>query len=609
MPGNDPLLSVKGLSVAYAGNAKRRAVLREVGFQVTRGEALGIVGESGSGKSTLLFSIMNYLPDTAVIEAGSVRYDGVDLLRAPPGVLQGIRGRRIAMVYQDPAQSLNPAIKVGDQIAEVRKYHFGESRSAALRRADALLASVGIDAPERIAASYPHELSGGQQQRVMIAIALAGEPDLLVMDEPTTALDVIVQARLLDLIRDLKQRARIAILLVSHDLGAVAAIADRIGVLYAGELMELGPAREMLRRPDNPYTRGLMAAIPRVDARVPIKGIAGGLPRGRGRDLGCVFADRCDLSVSKCLAVRPQLTHIGRSREWLSRCHFAGAAAPASARTAPAPVPTRLTEPNSEDGTALLRVCELSVDYRRLGKWGFFARQVIHAVRNVSFTLRPEHALAIVGESGSGKTTVARTLLRLQEKRAGVVSFGGEDVFAFGADALRRFRQQVQMVFQNPTSSLNPRKTVADLVTRPLRLAGTASDVARDKAEKMLRNVGLDGGMLRRWPHQLSGGEKQRVAIARAFITEPKLVILDEPTTSLDVSVQASILELLARLKAEHRCSYLLISHDLAVVRHVADSVAVMQAGEIREHGDVETVFSEPRHPYTRALLDAARRS
>jgi peptide/nickel transport system ATP-binding protein len=600
---NEALLTLEGLSVAYRAGTQVSPVLRDISFTMSRGEVLGIVGESGSGKSTLLFTIVNYLPASAMIERGIVRFNGLDLLSAAPDVLRATRGRRIAMVYQDPATGLNPAMRVGAQIAEVRQQHFAETGSAALRRAAELLGEVGIDVPQRIAGSYPHQLSGGQQQRVMIAIALAGEPDLMLMDEPTTALDVIVQARLLDLIRDLKQRLGLSVLFVSHDLGAVAAIADRIGVLYAGELMEFGPVREVLEKPANPYTRALLRAIPRMDARSPVRGISGYLPERTARASGCVFADRCELAAAACHAARPSLVPISRAGEWLSRCHFAGTTAPP---LGPIVSPAAVTR-TSEGGAPLLRVADLSVQYRLPRLWGLAGGAAVQAVKRVSFSLQPEQVLAIVGESGSGKTTVARTLLRLQQPHSGSVVFENEDISALGSARLRRFRRQVQIVFQNPTSSLNPRKTVLDLVARPLRLAGASSETARADAVAMLATVGLGPEFPGRWPHQLSGGEKQRVAIARAFVTGPKLVILDEPTTSLDLLVQASILELLERLKRERRCSYLLITHDLAIVRHIADHVVVMRAGEVCESGTVAAVFSEPRDSYTKALLDAAR--
>jgi peptide/nickel transport system ATP-binding protein len=604
MPTNEPLLALEQLSITYPAGAQVRRVLRDISFTMSRGEILGIVGESGSGKSTLLFAIMNHLPPNAAVEGGVVRFGPLDLLGASPDVLQATRGRRIAMVYQDPAAALNPAMRVGAQIAEVRRQHFAEPVEVALRRTAELLATVGIDAPQRIAGSYPHQLSGGQQQRVMIAMALAGEPDLVLMDEPTTALDVIVQAHLLDLIRDFKQRLGVAVLFVSHDLGAVAAIADRIGVLYAGELMELGPAGDVLEHPANPYTSGLLRAIPRIDAPLLIKGIPGYVPQSAAPAPGCVFVDRCDLAAPICHEARPTLVPIDRAREWLSRCHFAGTTV-----ASVAPASSTISAVRTRGGELpLLKVAELSVQYGHSRAWRLSARPAVQAVRSVSFDIQPEEVLAIVGESGSGKTTVARTLLRLQRKQSGSVVFEGEDVSTLRSARLRRFRRQVQIVFQNPTSSLNPRKTVLDLVARPQRLAGASIKTARADAVAMLAAVGLRQEFLRRWPHQLSGGEKQRVAIARAFVTIPKLVILDEPTTSLDVSVQASILRLLELLKRERRCSYLLITHDLAVVRQIADTIIVMRAGEVCESGTVTAVFGNPRHAYTKALLDAARR-
>jgi peptide/nickel transport system ATP-binding protein len=599
---HEPMLALEGMSVAYRAGAQVKHVLRDVSFTVARGEVLGIVGESGSGKSTLLFAIMSYLPANASVDGGVVRFGDLSILDAAPNVLQGIRGRRIGMVYQDPSAALNPAMRVGEQITEMRRQHFSEPGEVAQRRTDELLAEVGINEPQRIARSYPHQLSGGQQQRVMIAMALAGEPDLVLMDEPTTALDVIVQARLLAMIRDLKQRLGLAVLFVSHDLSAVAAIADRIGVLYAGELMELGPARDVLEKSTNPYTRELLRAIPRIDAPGPIKAI-GGHRRQRAPATGCVFVDRCELAAPICEAARPPLVPICRTDRWLSRCHFAATTAPPVApESSPAP-----TIRSRGGETQLLKVSDLSVQYGHSRAWGRSARPVVRAVQSVSFSVHPEEVLAIVGESGSGKTTVARTLLRLQRKHAGSVLFEGEDVFALGAARLRRFRQQVQIVFQNPTSSLNPRKTVLDLVARPLRLGGASIATAQAGAAAMLAAAGLREEFFGRWPHQLSGGEKQRVAIARAFVTEPKLVILDEPTTSLDLSVQASILELLQQLKRERRCSYLLITHNLAIVRHIAETIIVMREGEVCEWGTVAVVFANPRHAYTKALLNAAR--
>ena len=601
MSGADPILVIEGLSVSFGANP----VLRDINLELRRGEAFGLVGESGSGKSTVLYAIMNHLAPGAILDAGTIRYGGFDLLHASRGELDAIRGRRIAMVYQDPGTALNPSLPAGPQVAEVRQHHFSESDAAARRFVLDAFGTVGLEEPERIWRSYPHLLSGGQRQRVMIAMALAGEPDLLLMDEPTTSLDVIVQARILELVRELKARIGAAILFVSHDLGAVAGIADRIGLLYSGELMEVGPARAVLHTPNNPYTRGLLAAIPRVDRRAPLAGIPGSASRAPDRFSHCVFAGRCGLAEDVCRTKRPMLITIAPDRG--SRCHFAGE--PGRLALWPAPSTVAFEAPGSTAiRPPLLSVGRLSVDYLRRGFIGPIGATVVRAVKDVTFTLSPERVLAIVGESGSGKTTLARAILRLVPKREGDIVFSGEDVFKLGADALRRFRQSVQIVFQNPTSSLNPQKRVLDLVSRPLRLAGIPSEVAEQRAAAMLTAVGLGEAFHQCRPHELSGGEKQRVALARAFSTEPALVILDEPTTALDVSVQASVLALLDELRRKVGCAYLLITHDLAVVRHIADDIVVMRAGEVCEAGPADELFAHPQHPYTRALLAAAPR-
>jgi peptide/nickel transport system ATP-binding protein len=600
MASVEPVLAIEGLSVSFGATH----VLRDVALDIRRGEVFGLVGESGSGKSTLLFAVMNYLPPGASVDAGTIRFEDKNLLGATRGELDRVRGRRIAMVYQDPGSAFNPSLRVGVQVDEVRRRHFGESPAAA--RAETLKAfrTVGLDDPERMHASFPHQLSGGQRQRAMIAMAIAGAPEILLMDEPTTALDVIVQARILELVRSLKEKLGVAVLFVSHDLGAVAQVADRIGVLYAGELMEVGAAKTILRGSRNPYTRGLLAAIPRVDQRTALAGIPGTASRAPDRFSHCVFAGRCGLTAAICRAERPGLVAVAPAHR--SRCHFAASAAlletwpPATDRAHP-PAPTATGRP-------LLEVEHLHVEYRSGGFVPGLGGKTVRAVEDVSFALAPERVLAVVGESGSGKTTLARTLLRLERAKSGRAVFDGEEVFSLGADPLRTFRRRVQIVFQNPTSSLNPRKRVLDLVARPLRLGGLSGAASTRRAADTLASVGLDATFHRRFPHELSGGEKQRVALARAFATGPALVILDEPTTALDVSVQATVLALLQELRRIAGCAYLLITHDLAVVRHIADDVIVMRGGEVCESGPVRQIFNAPQHPYTRALIEAVPR-
>ena len=598
----DALLEIKNLSVSFAVGGVLLPAVREFNLTLSPNEVVGLVGESGSGKSTALLAVMNYLPENAVVESGSILYRGVDLLRANRATLDTIRGRRIAMIYQDPTTALNPAMAVGAQISEVLRQHLGMDGEGARVRTDELLHLVQLDDSRRIYASYPHQLSGGMRQRVMIAMALACSPDVLLMDEPTTALDVIVQAHVLELVRTLHRQVQSAILFVSHNLGAVAQLADRIGVLYAGELMELGPTTRLLDEPQNPYTRGLVSAVPQITARRLPHGIPGTASKEPLRFAHCVFADRCAFTVDVCRTNRPPLTTLP-SGDHASRCHFAAEPSRISAgprgRSAPS------GSARAESGP-LLEVSGLSVEYRHgAGFLGLGRARVLRAVRDLSFRLPRQRVLAIVGESGSGKSTLARAILRLEPKIHGRIIFDGEDIYAFDAGHLRAYRRRAQIVFQNPTSSLNPRKSVADIVVRPLVLHGVARDDRRRRVLATLRAVGLTDAYLERYPEQLSGGEKQRVALARAFVTDPLLIVLDEPTTALDVSVQATILELLLEQKERTGCAYLLISHDLAVVRQVADEVMVMREGELCESGPAEKIFTRPTHPYTMELLAA----
>src|SRR5215831_17470133 len=536
----DPLLEIENLSVSFAVGGVLQPAVKDLTLALHPGEIVGVVGESGSGKSTALFAVMSYLPGNAVIESGRVLHGGVDLLRARRETLDDIRGRRVAMIYQDPATALNPAMTVGGQIGEVLARHLAMTGARARERTHELLRLVQLDDPPRVAAAHPHQLSGGMQQRVMIAMALAGEPDVLLMDEPTTALDVIVQAHVLDLVRTLHRQLRSAIVFVSHNLAAVAQLADRIGVLYAGELMELGTARQVLEQPSHPYTRGLIAAVPRIAARQLPQGIPGTASRDPQRFTRCVFTDRCAFTADICRTVRPALMELP-SGGHVSRCHFA--AEPARIRGSGPGRAMRTASGQSDEAGPLLEVSRLSVEYRRgAGVLGLGRSQVVHALRDVSFRLPRQRVLAVVGESGSGKSTLARALLRLTPAVNCRIVFDGADVRALDSGRLRAYRRRAQIVFQNPTSSLNPHKTVADIVARPLVLEGVPRDDRRSRVLATLRAVGLSEAYLDRRPQQLSGGEKQRVALARAFVTEPLLVVLDEPTTALDVSVQATIL-------------------------------------------------------------------
>ncbi len=600
----DPLLEIENLSVSFSLGGRRVPALRDFNLRLHSNEVVGLVGESGSGKSTALFAAMNYLAPNAVIESGCVRFRGRDLLSLDRPALDNIRGRCIAMIYQDPTTALNPAMVVGAQIAEVLRRHFGMHGRRAYARAVELLRLVELEAPATVYNAFPHQLSGGMRQRAVIAMAMAGEPDALLMDEPTTALDVIVQARILALVRALRHRLNAAILFVSHDLGAIAELADRIAVLYAGELMEIGPADRVLAEPQNPYTRRLIAAVPQIARRLAPQGISGTTSNSPARFAHCVFAERCTFAMELCRGTRPPLVRVA-DIEHLSRCHFASEparlAAPPAGRVSAVAATSRAS-------STLLEVSALSVDYRRDSFFGFVPGKPTHAVRDVSFRLPHGRILAVVGESGSGKSTLARALLRLERKTRGRVVFDGKDVFALDARGLKALRRRVQIVFQNPTSSLNPRKSAAEIVGRPLVLHGVARHEVRDRVRATFQAVGLTDAYLERFPARLSGGEKQRVALARAFVTEPLLVVLDEPTTALDVSVQAMILELLLKQKERLGCAYLLISHDLAVVRQVADEVLVMRSGQVCESGEIGQVFARPNHAYTAELIASVPR-
>lgn len=600
----DTLFAVGDLDIDFVVGGQTLPALRDLTFELKPGEVLGIVGESGSGKSTILFAAMQYVAANARIPKGEIMLGSDNLLTLGRAQLDRVRGAHIAMVFQDPTSALNPSMRIGDQITEGIIRHQGMDTAAARDRALAWMERVQLEDPKTGFAKYPHELSGGQRQRVMIALALALEPDVLLMDEPTTALDVVVQAHILDLVRQLAVEENLALVFVTHDLGAVAKVADSILVLYAGEVVEKGPTGEVLCNPAHPYTQGLLAALPQLDRKARTVAIPGSISGEVGRFAACVFANRCAHTQDICRNTRPELE--ARMAGSSARCHFDALTNPVNADTGmPAPSET------ANVGTPLLELRKVSLEYKL--KTGSLASLLpwrsnsFEAVRDVSFRLPVSGSLAIVGESGSGKSTLARAILGLMPVANGSITYRGEDTAGFAGAALRAYRQNVQIVFQNPTSSMNPRKCILDQVARPMLLMGHVRDESLNAAAEMLASVGLDDSFHDRIPSALSGGQLQRVAIARAFVTQPDLLILDEPTTALDVSVQAGILELLADLKARNGCTFLLISHDLAVVRQIAQEVLVIKRGDVCEIGLVDQVFSSPAHPYTKQLLDAAK--
>jgi len=553
------LLSIQDLRVRFRLGRERGLVqwteaVKGVSFDVPENTTVALVGESGSGKSVTAMSVLNLLPDNAE-RSGRIDFGGRDLLRAGLAELQSVRGREIACVFQDPMSSLNPVFSVGEQIAEPLVRHLGLRRRDALRKAEALLAEVGLPEPRRRLAAYPHELSGGQQQRVMIAMALACEPKLLIADEPTTALDVTIQRQILELLARLKERHRMSLLFISHDLGVVGEIADRVVVMRHGVVREQGPVERIFGAPQDAYTRALLACRPRLDD-----------PPARLAVIDDHLEGRAD----------------------------ARAGATAAAKDPQAPV--------------VLQVRSLAKSFRI--RQGLFGGREFKAVEGVDFELRRGHTLGVVGESGSGKTTMGLTLLRLHEPTSGEVIFDGRDLLKLSGPERQAMRRRIQIVFQNPYASLNPRFTVGQTLLEPMQIHGIGGTTAEreQRARGLLQRVGLEAAAFGRYPHEFSGGQRQRIAIARCLTLQPEVLILDEAVSALDVSVQAQVLNLLKDLQDELGLSYVFISHDLAVVRFMADEVLVMKDGRVVERARAPDLLAAPREEYTRRLIGAVPR-
>ncbi|WP_063738703.1 MULTISPECIES: dipeptide ABC transporter ATP-binding protein [Streptomyces] len=635
-----PVLQVTDLHVTYPGETGPVHAVRGLSYAVRPGEVLGIVGESGAGKSAAAQAVLGLLPDGTEVR-GSVELDGRELLGLDDAALSEIRGNGIGMVFQDPLSALTPVYSVGNQLVEALRVHQDLSRKAARTRAVELLDLVGIPDPQRRADAFPHEFSGGMRQRAVIAMAIANDPRVIVADEPTTALDVTIQAQILDVLKTAREVTGAAIVLITHDLGVVAGFADRVQVMYAGRPVEYGTVDEIYYRPRMPYTIGLLGATPRLDApaEAPLMPIHGAPPSLSALPPGCPFAPRCPVAVDRCEEIEPvpaRGTDAGHSvachrgeeigegslpREGIfgvvrgegagERESGTGGPSPVrtqTARTQPVRTDSAPTEaaPTAPTPPALLQVTALTKHFPQTRRT-LLKRPTgtIRAVDGIDLAIREGETLALVGESGCGKTTTLLEIMDLAAGQSGTVRLFGQDVRELDRAGRKRLRRDLQIVFQDPTAALDPRMPVGDILAEPLRTHRVPRDRIAARVPELLELVGLAADDAGRYPREFSGGQRQRIAIARVLALEPRLLVLDEPVSALDVSVQAGVLNLLDELKARLRLSYLLVAHDLSVVRHSADRVAVMYLGRIVESGGTAEVFAAPSHPYTRALLSA----
>jgi len=600
---NDVLLSVRDLRMGFASGRQVLAAVDGIDFELRAGETLALLGESGCGKSATALSLLRLLPAAGRVLGGEINFEGRDLLRLPETEMRAVRGGGMAMIFQEPATSLNPVLTVGRQIGEVLERHMGLAGDAARARCVELLTAVGIADPQRRLDEYPFQLSGGMKQRVMIAVALAGNPRLLVADEPTTALDVTIQAQILDLLRRLQAERGMGMLLITHDLGVVAQMAQRVGVMYAGEIVEEAPREAFFSAPRHPYTIKLFAALPDLARRGGrLETIAGQVPALSAMPTGCRFAERCPHAWSRCREEWPGWHEAAPGHR--VRCHLLeepGRAVVSAIKNDPSVLPLRTPD------AAMLAVDDLRVHFpiRR----GILQRTVGHvkAVDGISLALPRGRTLALVGESGCGKTTVGKAILQLIKPTGGSAQLDGRELTGLSRGALRPLRRRMQMIFQDPFASLNPRLSVGEIIGEGMSALGVKSVEGSKEAAiaALLQQVGLDPAAAARYPHEFSGGQRQRIAIARALAVQPELIVCDEPTSALDVSVQAQILNLLRALQDDLGLAYLFITHNFAVVEYLAHEVAVMYLGRIVERGSVDEVLRSPQHPYTRALLSA----
>ncbi len=606
-----PILKVENLAISYEIRKGEVPAVRNVSFEVNRGETFGLVGESGCGKSTVAFGLVNFLGRNGKILDGSILFQGRELRGRTEEELRRLRGDQIAMVYQDPMSALNPSLRIGDQLSEVLIVHRDLSKGDANKKCIDMLNQVNMPDPETMMMRYPHQLSGGQQQRVVVAMALLNNPALLIMDEPTTALDVTVEAAVLDLIDKLRREFDTAILYITHNLGVIARVSDRVGVMYAGEIVERAPVEDIFLKPMHPNTQGLMRCVPKLGLSKQssyLYPIRGRVPSPRNLPTGCLFEPRCDLAREECRHKRPELRQV--DDDHFARCNFDGKTI-GTEWEPPEELVSVLaaTAPCAEE--SILKVERLQKYYLQeqrtlISLVGLGQKQYVKAVDDISLEIPKGRTLGVVGESGCGKSTLAKTIVGLEPLTDGEIEFLGFDISVPVSDRDLNLVKELQMIFQNPDSTLNPSFSVGRQIARPLvRFKTVPRHQVREETIRLLNAVKLDESYYDRLPRQISGGEKQRVGIARAFAARPDLVVCDEPVSSLDVSVQAAVLNLLLEIQREFGTTMLFIAHDLSVVRFFSDYVAVMYLGKLCEVGSAEAIYAPPYHPYTEALLSA----
>ena len=569
------LLKINNLKTYFHTRAGTNRAVDDISFSINKGEIVGVVGESGSGKSVTCHTVLGLLPQPpAKVEGGSVTFDSEELIDLPHSLLRKIRGKRISMIFQDPMSCLNPYLKILDQVAEPILIHENVSRKKAEARAIEMMKKVGIRDADSRANSYPHEFSGGMRQRVMIAMALVTKPDLLLADEPTTALDVTVQARILKILRDLKNDLGIAVLFVTHDLGVVADIADRVVVMYRGKIVEQGNTRDIFEKPSHPYVKGLLACRPTLETQYKVlPTVDDFLKTEIGKD-GSII-------LSECQDAKERLAELKRD--------------------------TRGTNPDNENGDVLLQVKKLKVHFQSGGNFLGDPPKIVKAVDGVDFQIQRGRTLGLVGESGCGKTTLGRAILKLQKTKLGSVLYDGNELITLTQKEMLDFRKRMQIIFQDPYASLNPRQTIEQTLVEPLLVHGIGSNHSerKDRIVSLLEEVGLGAEFLLRYPHEFSGGQRQRISVARALAVEPEFIVCDECVSAMDVSVQAQVLNLLRELQQKRNLTYLFISHDLSVVKFMSDDMLVMKNGQIVESGNAQDIYDNPKSNYTRELLDA----